>query len=147
MQLVREPDLVRVGKMVTEAIQDHPNQAHGYTDVSHTINMLLDCDRAGCLIAAALEDNGEYVGVVVATVGASIHSPTLEASEHVLWVRKSHRSLSAVTKLIRAFSARASELGAKILTIADTSGHDPRLSILYKRAGFLPQGGYYGKEI
>lgn len=143
MRLERDPDLVALSKNLPEWIKGHRNQTDMRVDVGHTTQTLTNLAAAGCLIALALMDGEKYVGCIIGTVGPTIHSPVLEASEHVFFVEEEYRGFRTASRMIDAFVKEAKLLGASTVCMADTSGHDERVAILYKRKNFLPQGSYY----
>lgn len=146
MQLVSNPDLSRLASLVPEGIKAHMQQDEQVTDVKHTLNMLSTIHEAGMLLAYAVEVDDEYVGCLVAVLSPTIHSPEIEAQEHVFYLHPESRSLRNASALLKAYIYDCERLGIKRIHMANTGSDDDRIELLYKRFKFLPLGRYYLRE-
>ena len=119
------PDIVRMGKAFASAL----GEDHDAESIEITARELIDSDIGVILI----EDHAMAGALVVPNF---FHKSRLIATELFWWVDKEARGNGAGLRLLNGLESWAKSKDAERLTMVGMESLDPRIGVLYKRAGY-----------
>ena len=119
------PDIVRMGKAFASAL----GEDHDVESIEITAKELIDSDIGVILI----EDHAMAGALVVPNF---FHKSRLIATELFWWVDKEARGNGAGLRLLNGLESWAKSKDAERLTMVGMESLDPRIGVLYKRAGY-----------
>ena len=118
-------EIVRMGQAFADAL----GEEHDITSILQTANNLIDND-----IGVILIDDHAMAGALV--VPNFFHNSRLIATELFWWVDKEARGNGSGKKLLNGLESWAKEQGAERLTMVGMESLDPRVGLLYEKAGY-----------
>ncbi len=119
------PEIVRMGKAFADAVEED----HDIESIEQTAHELIDSD-----IGVILIDKHAMAGALV--VPNFFHKSRLIATELFWWVDKEARGNGAGQRLLNGLESWAKSKDAERLTMVGMESLDPRVGILYQRAGY-----------
>ncbi len=119
------PEIVRMGKAFAQAV----GEEYDVESIAQTANELIDSE-----IGVILIDEHAMAGALV--VPNFFHKSRLIATELFWWVDKEARGNGAGQRLLNGLESWAKSKDAERLTMVGMESLDPRVGVLYKRAGY-----------
>ncbi len=95
-----------------------------------------------------IEEDGEMVGVMSGEVARFKFSKQVYATDNITYIFKEHRSLTAITALVKSYVAWAKERKVKQIRWGQSTGYKmDKFAILAKRLGFEQIGAQFSMEL
>jgi GNAT superfamily N-acetyltransferase len=108
------------------------------------LHWLLTSPNMGIVIVSELE--GEIVGAMLGLVSAPPYTHQLQAAEYGIFVAPQHRGKFQGPRLLKAFEARAKELGAEYFYPGVMTG-ELGAQVLYRKRGYKDIGSVWMKRL
>lgn len=95
-----------------------------------------------------VEDDGVVAGALCASCVEFMFSREVFAQDHITYIREGHRSLAAITALVRSYVVWAKERRVRQVRWSQSTGFKiEKFAVLAKRLGFEQIGTHFSMEI